>query len=108
MSHKLTGRGHPLGVPGRLVGPTGTHSLMPATHLFLLPLEKNQTCSQARVLAHFVVIFDLLAWNSISKTVLRNYSLVCDSSNGPISFCSSALYFANFCCCGDHVYELAC
>ena len=35
-------------------------------------------------------------------------SLVCDSSNGTNSFCSSALFIANLCCLGDHVLELAC
>jgi hypothetical protein len=54
------------------------------------------------------VIFDLLAQNFISKAILGNYSLVCDSSNGPISFCSSALHFAYFAAVDDHVYELAC
>ena len=34
--------------------------------------------------------------------------MVCDSSNGPISFCSSALFIANFFCLGDPVLELAC
>ena len=28
--------------------------------------------------------------------------------NSPISFCSSALFIANLCCCGDLVLELAC
>ena len=34
--------------------------------------------------------------------------MVCDSSIGPISFCSSALFIANLCYIGDHVLELAC
>ena len=82
-------------------------------HLFLHPhtpssSQKNPHPAQARVLAHFATIFDLLTQSSIHKTALGDCCLVCDSSIGPISFCSSALFFANFCCLGDHVLELAC
>ena len=81
-------------------------SYLSATNPEFVP--KNPHPAQARVLAHFAVIFDLLAQSSIHKTALGDYSLVCDSSNGPISFCSSALFIANFCCLGDPVLELAC
>ena len=96
-----TGRALPR---GPMVGPL---------HLFLHPYtssssQKNHHPAQARVLAHFAAIFDLLAQSSIHKTALGDCSLVCDSSNGPISFCSSALFIANFCCIGDPVLELAC
>ena len=81
-------------------------------HLFQPPhtpsSQKNHHPAQARVLAHFAVIFDLLAQSSIHKTALGDCSSVCDSSNGPISFCSSALFIANFYCLGDPVLELAC
>ena len=82
-------------------------------HLFLHPhtpssSQKNHHPAQARVLAHFAAIFDLLAQSSIHKTALGDCASVCDSSNGPISFCSSALFIANLCCLGDHVLELAC
>ena len=70
--------------------------------------QKNPHPAQARVLAHFAAIFDLLAQSSIHKTALGDCCLVCDSSIGPISFCSSALFIANLCCLGDHVLELAC
>ena len=70
--------------------------------------QKNPHPAQARVLAHFAAIFDLLAQSTSHKTALGDCSLVCDSSIGPISFCSSALFIANFCCLGDHVLELAC
>ena len=70
--------------------------------------QKNPHPAQARVLAHFAAIFDLLAQSTSHKTALGDCSLVCDSSIGPISFCSSALFIANFCCIGDHVLELAC
>ena len=60
-------------------------------HLFLHPhtsssSQKNHHPAQARVLAHFAAIFDLLAQSSIHKTALGDCSSVCDSSNGPISF----------------------
>ena len=82
-------------------------------HLFQHPhtpssSQKNPHPAQARVLAHFAAIFDLLAQSTSHKTAWGDCSLVCDSSIGPISFCSSALFIANFCCIGDHVLELAC
>ena len=86
---------------------SGPPPLIPAPMLFFF-LPKNHYPAQARVLAHFAAIFDLLAQSSIHKTSLGDCSLVCDSSNGPISFCSSALFIANFCCLGDPVLELAC
>ena len=71
-------------------------------HLFLHPhtssFQKNHQPAQARVLAHFAAIFDLLAQSSTHKTALGDCSSLCDSSNGPISFCSSALFIANFYC----------
>ena len=70
--------------------------------------HKPEKPTQARVPATFAVIFDLLAQSTSRKTGWGDCSLVCDSSIGPISFCSSALFIANFCCCGDLVLELAC
>ena len=88
-------------------------STMAPLHLLQLPhtpssSHKNHQPAQTRVQAHFAAIFDLLAQSSIHKTALGDCSLVCDSSNGPISFCSSALFIANLCCLGDPVLELAC
>ena len=82
-------------------------------HLFLHPhssssSKKYHPPAQTRVLAHLAAIFDLLAQSFIHKTALGDCSSVCDSSNGPISFCSSALFIAIFCCLGDPVLELAC
>ena len=82
-------------------------------HLFLHPhtpssSHKHDYPVQTRVQAHFAAIFDLLAQSTSHKTALGDCSLVCDSSNGPISFCSSALFIAYFCCLGDPVLELAC
>ena len=82
-------------------------------HLFQHPhtsssSRKNPHTAQTRVLAHLAATFDLFAQSSIHKTVWGDCSSVCDSSNGPISFCSSALFIANFCCLGDPVLELTC
>ena len=82
-------------------------------HLFLHPhtssfSQKNHHPAQARVLARFAAIYDLLAQSSFHKTALGDCCLVCDSSIDPISFCSSALFIANFCCIGDPVLEFAC
>ena len=70
--------------------------------------HKHKKPTQARVPATFAVIFDLLAQSTSRKTAWGDCSLVCDSSIGPISFCSSDLFFANLCYIGDHVLELAC
>ena len=91
-----------------LMGPTWTPSTYSSTHSLCLPPEKNPPIAQTRVLAHLAAIFDLLAQSSIHKTALGDCSSVCDSSNGPISFCSSALFIANFCCLGHPVLELSC
>ena len=82
-------------------------------HLFMHPhtsssSQKNPHPAQARVPAHLTAIFDLLAQSSIHKTALGDRCLVCDSSNDPISFCSSALFIANSCCLGEPVLELGC
>ena len=69
---------------------------------------KHEYPAQTRVQAHFAAIFDLLAQSTSHKTAWVDCSLVCDSSIGPISFCSSALFIANLCCLGDPVLELAC
>ena len=70
--------------------------------------HKHEQPAQTRVQARFAAIFDLLAQSTSHKTAWGDYSLVCDSSIGPISFCSSVLFIANLCCLGDHVLELAC
>ena len=96
--------------PGRapcLVGPWCPPPLMPAPTHFIFYPKTFPSSSITRVLAHFAAIFDLLAQSSIHKTALGDCCLVCDSSIGPISFCSSALFIANFCCLGDPFLELA-
>ena len=104
----ISGGGH--------VGPTRQRgapwTLVARLHLFQHPhtsssSRKNHPVAQTRVLAHFAAIFDL-AQSTSHKTALGDCSLVCDSSIGPISFSSSALFIANLCCLGDHVLELAC
>ena len=97
--------------PGRVPLPRGpTVALL---HLSLHPSSssashKHEKPTQARVPAPVAVIFDLLAQSTSCKTAWGDCSLVSDSSIGPISFCSSSLFFANLCCIGDHVLELAC
>ena len=90
------------------VDPTWALSTYSCTHTLRLPPEKNPPPAPTRVLAHLATILDLLAQRSIHKTALGDCSSVCDSSKGPISFCSSALFIANFCCLGDTILELAC
>ena len=92
---------------GRALDPRGPLHLFQHPHTPSSSI-KNHQLAQARVLAHLAAIFDVLAQSSIHKTALGDCSSVCDSSNGQISFCSSALFIANFCCLVDHVLELAC
>ena len=105
-NHKGGGCALPLDAPTSLWAPRGP------LHLFQHPSttssRKNHSIAQTRVLAHFAAIFDLLAQSSNHKNALGDCSSVCDSSNGPFSFCSIALFIAIFCCCGDLVLELAC
>src|SRR3954470_4228618 len=101
------------GAPTPLGAPLPRGPTVDPLHLFLHPhtsssSQKNHHPAQARVLAHFAAIFDLLAQSTSHKTAWGDCSLVCDSSIGPISFCSSALFIANLCCLDDHVLELAC
>ena len=97
---------------GSRARPLSRGPLVAPLHLFQHPhtpsSQKNHQPAQPRVQAHLAAIFDLLAQSSIHKTASGDCSLVCDSSNSPISFCSSALFIANFCCLGDPVLELAC
>ena len=101
------------GTPTPWARPLPHGPLVAPLHLFQQPhtpssSQKNHQPAQARVLAHLAAIFNFLAQSSIHETALGDCSLVYDSSNGPISFCSSALFIENFCCIGDPVLELAC
>ena len=101
------------GAPSRLGAPLPRGPHVGPLHLSFHPYTPSSSpnheyLAQARVLAHFAAIFDLLAQSCIHKTTFGDCSLVRDSSNGPISFCSSALFIAYFCCLGDPVLELAC
>ena len=95
------------GAPPALWAPRGPIHLFQHPHTSASS-RKNYPVAQTRVLAHFAAIIDLLAQSLIRKTTLGDCSSVCDSSNDPISFSSSALFIANFCCCGALVLELAC
>ena len=106
--HKGPGRPHPYRVRPLPRGPT-----VALLHLSFHPhtpssSHKHEQPAQTRVQARFTAIFDLLAQSTSHKTAWGDCSLVCDSSIGPISFCSSALFIANLCCLGGHVLELAC
>jgi len=100
------GAGTPLAAPPRLVGPTGTPSTHSCSHLVLLPPEKIVSQLKPVFLLLLLGFSISLLKSPFSELFWGNYSLVSDSSIGPISFCSSALYFAYFCCLGDHVLEL--
>ena len=108
LATRVQGAPYPPGCAPCLMDPTWAPSTYSYTHTLCLPLEKNHPPAQTWVLDHLAAIFDLLAQSSIHETALEDCSLVCDSSNGPISFCSSALFIANFCYLGDPVLELAC
>ena len=106
--HEGGGRPAPLGCAPLPRGPT-----VALLHLSQHPSSssishKPEKPTQARVPATFAMIFDLLSQSTSRKTAWGDCSLVCDSSIGPISFCSSALFIANFCFLGDPVLELAC
>ena len=106
-AHKGGGRALP---PGRPLPRGPTVALL---HLSFHPhtpssSHKHEQPAQTRVQARFAAIFDLLAQSTSHKTAWGDCFLVCDSSIGPISFCSSALFIANFCCLGDPVLEHAC
>ena len=101
------------GCPPPRARPLPRGPMVALLHLFLHPSSssvshKHKKPTQARVPAPVAVIFDLLAQSTSGKTAWGDCSLVCDSSIGPISFCSSVLFIANLCCIGDHVLELAC
>ena len=101
------------GAPTPWVHPLPCGPTVALLHLFLHPSSssashKHEKPTQARVPAPIAVIFDVLAQSTSRKIAWGDCSLVCDSSIGPISFCSSALFIANLCCIGDHVLELAC
>ena len=90
-----------------LVGPRWLPSTYSCTHtLHLLP--KKSPSSSSTSSSPFCCDFR----SPCSKLHLENcfgrLFLGMDSSNGPISFFSSALFIANFCCIGDPVLELAC
>ena len=108
LATRVEGAPFPLGAPPCLVGPRWPSSTYPCTHLLPLPHKNTKKPTQARVPDPVALIFDLLAQSTSRKAAWGDCSLVCDSSIGPISFCSSALFIANLCCIGDHVLVLAC
>ena len=99
-------RGHRAGPLPR--GPHGgSPPLIPATtHSFFLPrtLLASSNPRPSSSCCHFRYPCS----KHLSQNCFGDCSLVCDSSIRPISFCSSALFIAYFCCFGDPVLELAC
>ena len=90
------------GAPYPLGAPLPRGPMVVLLHLSLHPSpssvsQQHEKPTQARVPAPVAVIFNLLAQSTSRKTAWGDCSLVCDSSIGPISFCSSALFFANLC-----------
>ena len=97
--------------PGRtpcLVGPWWPPTTYSCTHTLHLPPKKSPSSSSTSS-SSFCCDFRSPCSKLLSQNCLGDCSfLVCDSSIGPISFYSSALFIANFCCIGDPVLELAC
>ena len=75
-----------------------TTQLLILENILWLPLCRINKFGLNTLPSKTVVIAYTCGLSSIHKTVWGDCSSVCDSSNGPISFCSSALFIANFCC----------
>ena len=105
--HEGPGRAHPYRARPLPRGP-----MVALLHLSFHPhtaysSHKHEQPAQTRVKLVFLPFSISLLKAPLTK-LLGDCSLVCDSSIGPISFCSSALFIANCCCLGDPVLELAC
>ena len=99
--------------PTPLVRPLPRGPMVALLHLSFHPhtsssSHKHEYPAQTRVQAHFAAIFDILAKSTSHKTAWGDCSLVCDSSIGSISFCSSSLFIANFCSIGDQIGRASC
>ena len=98
----------PLGAPPCLVGPQWPSSTYSCTHTLLLPPTNtnNQLKPESKlVLLPFSISLLKAPLTKLLGEIVPWYG---DSSIGPISFCSSALFIANLCCLGDPVLEFAC
>ena len=105
--HEGGGAPYPPGRAPCLVGPWWPSSTYSCTHLLPLSLtntKTNSSTSSSPLCCHFRCPCS----KHLSQNCLGDCSLVCDSSIGPISFCSSALFIAKLSYLGDHVLELAC
>ena len=85
----------------------GPPPLIPAP-IFFLYLTQTRKTNSSTSSSHFCCDFRSPCSKHLHQTAWGDCSLVCDSSSGPISFCSSALFIANLWCLGDHVLKLAC
>ena len=97
------GAGRTLYSRGQMVGPPSVFSVPD----ILKYSTKNHTKFQG-IWRTFIFGIFLYCTDNQKEDINYYFCLVCDSSVGPISFCSGALFIANFCCIGDPVLELAC
>ena len=97
----------PLGAPPASWAHGGPPPLIPAP-IFFLCLTQTRKTNSSTSSSPRCCDFRSPCSKHLSQNCLGRLFLVCDSSIGPISFCSSALFIANLCCIGDHVLELAC
>ena len=105
LATRVEGAPYPLGTPPASWAHGGPPPLIPApTHVFFLPQTRktNSSTSSIPLCCHFRSPCS----KHLSQNCLGDCSLVCDSSIGPISFCSSALFIAKFCCIGDPILNL--
>ena len=107
-AHEVGGRAHPSRARPLPRGPT-----VALLHLSFHPHTPSSSHiheypAQARVLAHFAAIFDLLAQSTSHKTARGIVPWYVTPPLVQLLFCSSALFIANLCYLGDPVLELAC
>ena len=104
---RVEGMPYPLGTPPASWAHGGPPPLIPAP-IFFLYLTHTRKTNSSTCSSHFCCDFRSPCSKHLSQNCLGRLFLGSDSSIGPISFCSSALFIANFCCLGDSVLELSC
>ena len=97
LATRVEGAPYPLGAPPALWAPCGAPPLIPAPIHFVF-LQKKSLHSSNSCSCSFCCHFRSPCSKLHSQNCFGDCTLVCDSSNGPISFCSSALFIASFCC----------
>ena len=89
---------------GQIPWPRGTHHFDPQVELGEQPVPISSPSTENHLQVFFPnfpelplpAIFDLPSLSRFFKSVWWNYSLVCDSSAHPITFCSYALFMKYF------------